>query len=77
MFAVSGTVVGIVIRYGLDDPRFELACGLDFPQPSSLAADLYHSPVNYISSNKQRKRIPAAVQTGSRTISQRKALQLQ
>jgi len=31
MFAVSGTVVGIVIRYGLDDPRFELACGLDFP----------------------------------------------
>jgi len=42
-----------------------------------MVADLYHSVVHYNCSKKQQKRIPSAVQTGSRSISQRSALKLQ
>jgi len=42
-----------------------------------MVADFYHSAVYYNFSNKQQKRIPSSVQTGSRSISQRSALQLE
>jgi len=45
--------------------------------PSRMAADLYRSAVHYNCSNKQQKRIPAAVQNGCTSLSQRSALQLQ
>jgi len=77
MFAVSGTAVGIVTRYCIDDPRKQLVWGKNFPQSSSPAAELYHTAVHYNCSNTQHKRIPAAVQPGSRSISQLSALQLQ
>jgi len=48
-----------------------------FLPQSRPAADLYHNAVNYNCSNKQHKRIRAAFQTGSRSISKRSALQLQ
>ena len=48
-----------------------------FLPPSRSAEVLYHSAVHYNCSNKQHKLIPPAVKTGSRSISQRSALQLQ
>ena len=77
MFAVSGTAVGIVTRYGIEGQRIELGWGQDFPQFSSPSSRCIHTAVHYNCSNKQHKRIPAAVQNGSRSISQRSTLQLQ
>ena len=69
MIAVSGAAGGIVTLYSFEGPRIELCCGQDFPQLPRPAADLYHIVVHYNCSNKQHKRIPAAVQTGSKSIS--------
>jgi len=77
MFAVSGTAVGIVTRYGIEGPRIELGWGQDFPQSSSPSSRCIHTAVQYNCSNKQDKRIPTAVQTGSRSISQCSAIKLQ